>query len=170
MGVISNFPVSNLIPANCRVVKSKDYSFSYDIDYMLGFSLRNLGDRYHFADPAQSDPLTRELNLGHSLTLNTSLEIGRQSISPFSVTTGIDVHEELIELNSGQNDYESIPGSIRFFDNFIIGQGDSGTRVSKGYIVSALETITIYGGCKMGGPYSPEILMAPVLCLNRREY
>ncbi len=59
------------------------------------------------------------------------------------------MHESLVQNNS-DTDYKSIPGSIRFVDNFLLGQGDSQVAASKGYIIRLMETFTYFGGSQVG--------------------
>ncbi len=149
IGMIAQFPIHRLIPDSYRIYKNKKMRMWYDLDYMLGFSLRNLGDKYYFVDEAQSDPLYRELNAGHSLTFSFNVLRRKRPFTPLSATVGIDVHESLAQ-NSADADYKSIPGSIRFVDNFLLGQGDSQVAASKGYIIRLMETFSYFGGSQVG--------------------
>ncbi len=146
LGFLSILPIESLIPDKYKTIGNSDCRFSYELDYMIGFSIRNLGNRYYYVIPESTEILDRELNLGHSLTISTFLNLKNNTISIFSTTYGIDAHERLVHRDEGPADYKTIPGSINFIDHLISGKGNSKVQVSKGLILSLFEIVTFYSG------------------------
>jgi hypothetical protein len=150
---------------NVPVIKLFDDEFFYDLDestylepdinFTLGYSLSNLGDKVSYTDPAQSDPLSRTARLGYSFNYVFKLSnnwLDKLKLIDYSFTA--EAQDILISRDDeGNSGYQNIFGGIKVYDNLIDLKGNNDIVVHKGHILRLFETVILLSGRMNGRGY-----------------
>ena len=134
IGFIFQIPIYKLL----REFKiMRNHKFSTILPYFdTGFyySKTNIGGKIVYIDPAQVDPLPRNLTLG--INFSTGLIYKRKyiSLNLISFKWAREVNDILVKRSpDGGSDYLSGLNDIKFFDNLILGNSSDKIFMRRGY-------------------------------------
>ena len=130
----------------------------------LGYAKRNLGDDFvTYIDRAQADPLPRTATLGVSYKAGFSLPVRTGSWEALSFTLAREADDLLVQRFPQPTDSNGIPigdplppqyvdgsGAIQFFNNVILGEGNTHITLRKGWQISFGELFQLRGGSVRG--------------------
>ena len=159
IGALIIVPVSELWLQNTKYNFSDNSFITPLIDFSLGYSLTNLGEKVHYLDPAQADPLSRTARLGYSIGLGTDWNFQETKINLFKYSFTAEAEDGLIEDSrtdyySSEPKYQGMFGDIDVVDNLIGLNPSNQVIVHKGHILNLFETFTLISGRYTGGGYS----------------
>ena len=134
------------------------------LDITFGYARRNLGDELvAYIDPAQADPLPRSAMLGVSYKAGFTLPVRAGSWEALSVTLAREAEDILVQRFPAPTDsngnvtgeppppqYVDGSGTIQFFNNVILGEGNTHITLRKGWQVNFGELFQVRGGSVRG--------------------
>ncbi len=98
------------------------------------YSLTNIGDKVSYIDPAQADPLPRNVSLGINLETGINFKIRDFGVSLFSFNWSREADDLLIKTYSNKpSEYVSGFKDIKFWDNIILGKSNDKIISKKGW-------------------------------------
>ena len=147
IGAILDVPIDELLLKNVNYDLNKTFFLTPKVDFVLGYSLSNVGNEVSYVDPAQADPLPRTARLGYSFNLGINLNMNNKCISAFSYTFVAEASDQLPERDSNSNtSYKGLLGDINVGENLIQLKYSNNTMIHKAHIFNALETVKIAFG------------------------
>jgi hypothetical protein len=165
IGIMLDIPVTNIITqfAATPLTVYKKTQALFDIS--LGSAWSNMGDHFvTYIDAAQADPLPRNAMLGISYKAGLVIPTSTTSWEVISFTLAHQAEDVLVQRfatpadsngfpigNPLRPQYESGMGAIQFFNNVILGEGNTRITLRKGWQINLGELVYISGGSIRGG-------------------
>jgi hypothetical protein len=154
-GAMITAPVSKLLFNNCKFNLDTKSVLKPKVDFTLGYSLTNVGNKVIYFDPAQADAIPRTARLGY--TFNFALELSNNWVRKLNVVDysfTAEAEDLLIKHDtSGNTQYQNLLGDINIGKNLIELHGDQNVVVHRGHILRLFETIVIVSGRFNGSGY-----------------
>jgi hypothetical protein len=122
------------------------------LNFSAGYSMRNVGGKIYYIDPAQSDPLPRLANLGYGISAGMISVINNYSINLLKLEFTSEAEDILIE-QSIEKDYQSGLGDINIGRNIIGIKGDDKVLNRSGFRFDLFDTFSYRSG-KFSGRFS----------------
>ncbi len=117
------------------------------LDFTLGGAKNNIGDEVVYIDPAQADPLPRQVSLAAGLEagiVSTAVPEGWKLVTGSLVSEANDI---LVERHSdGTWDYLGGAGDIKFFNDVVAGKDNPAITQRKGWKLELGELFSLRGG------------------------
>jgi hypothetical protein len=154
-GAMITAPVSKLLFNEYNIRLYEKSFIKPKVDFTLGYSLTNVGNKVIYFDPAQADPIPRTARLGY--TFNFALELSNNWVRKLNVVDysfTAEAADLLIKHDtSGNMQYQNLLGDINIGKNLIELHGDQNVVVHRGHILRLFETIVIVSGRFNGSGY-----------------
>ncbi len=124
------------------------------VDFSVGYSQLNIGDKIYYVDPAQSDPQPRTARLGYGISAGINSKIPNFSGKIIGLTFTVDAEDMLIKYDSNYNvDYQSFIGDIVIGRNILQVKGDNNVISRAGVKIDLVETVGLSFGHFSGKGY-----------------
>jgi len=155
-GLMIVTPLSEMFFPNQKINLEGGSFLKPNVDFVLGYSLLNVGKEVVYADPAQKDPLPRTARLGYSFNFSLDLHSSKSTFDLFDYSFSVEADDRLIKWSDdGSNfKYQNILGDIKIGKNLIELRGDDYTTVHRGHILRFFETVIFTSGRFHGGGYN----------------
>lgn len=163
-GFKTTFPIVDI----SEKLLNQKIEFTHDLypvlDLTIGGSFLNYGKEIKYVDENQGDPLPRSSRLGYSFKFGLDYQFEKSRINLAEATITREVYDYLIQYNSTQDStpsklsYQNIPGDIKFFDNFVLGNSNSDIFFVQAYEIGFAETFYLKGGNFIGEGYPQHVL------------
>ncbi len=150
---------SKIIGSDVRIAQSIEPV----LDVTVGYVRSNLGDeKVIYIDPAQADPLPRTATLGMTTRIGFVAHASRYQWEIASFMLSREASDLLVARTPGADDslgneivppswyYTKGAGSIRFFDNLVLGEWGGRVDLRKGWQVSVGEIFSYREGSVVG--------------------
>ncbi len=136
--------------------------FNNSFDLSLGYSLCNESNDILFYRYYHNLRTPKVARLGYSIMASSNLEYKKMSINLLDIQYSVNAEDILYNYYYGrgfESYYESqeLLGDIKFYENLLLGKGDTDVIIRKGFRLKAAETITLMTG----------VIMATVLLINQ---
>jgi hypothetical protein len=164
LGLIMDAPVTEIIKEKTGAPLFTFSKTEPIVDIALSSAWNNMGDHFvNYLDPGQGDPLPRYAMIGMSCKAGLVLPIGSAKWEVISLTLARQVEDVLVErfaevVDSNGNVVAYAPrprcnsglGSIQFFNNLLLGEGNSHVTLRKGWQLNLGEFVSLRGGSVHG--------------------
>jgi len=155
-GLLINLPLNNFFkkPLKFNINKS---SILTTINYNIGYSIQNVGDEVHFADPNQKDPIPRTAKLAHNINIGFLLNSDKIDLELFNFSYSLDAVDNIVQKKWAADfsrvdiSYGGMFGSIKPIKNLFLGKSDSEIIVRKGLELGFGEILSLSWGGFNGG-------------------
>jgi hypothetical protein len=168
LGIIASIPVAGIVNkvSDTPITILGKYQPLLDISFASAWS--NLGDhKVPYIDAAQADPLPRNAMLGLSYKAGFTVPLPTTSWEVFSFTLAREAEDILVERFPAVVDsnyvvidpgappqYKSGTGAIQFFNNVVLGEGNTRVTLRKGWQLNLGEILSLRGGSVNGSSES----------------
>ncbi len=116
-----------------------------------GYSVSNLGKKFYFVDPAQSNPLPRTERLGYSLNLGFSSKIYGAELPVFEYSFTAETEDLLVSGDTlGNFSYQGLLANIQIGNNLLLLNGGPDIMLHKGHVFNFLNTLILVTGSVTG--------------------
>lgn len=150
-------PISKLLFNNAKYEFCKTAYIKPVMNFTLGYSITNVGDKIIYYDKAQADPLSRTGRLGYTFDFGYDVHINNTEINLFTYSFTAEVEDILIKkrnFNSSKpSEYQSFLGDIDIWDNLVLLNSNNKVVVHKGHTLNLFETLTLTSGSFSGRGY-----------------
>lgn len=149
-------PLSNMISPDQKIILDESSFVKPNIDFVLGYSLLNIGKEVVYTDPEQKDPLQRAARLGYSFNFSLDMQSNKSTFNFFSYSFSVEADDHYLIKRSnygGSFEYQNILGDIKFGRNLIELRGDDYATVHRGHILRFFESVIFTSGRMHGGGY-----------------
>ncbi|MGA8266063.1 MAG: hypothetical protein WB779_16580 [Ignavibacteriaceae bacterium] len=154
LGALLDIPVSTLFLDNVSFKLDEASSITPNLNFIIGYSITNLGKEVYYVDKSQMDPIPRTAKLGYSLNLGADFHISDKTIAAFEYTFVAEASDLLPELDSNFNtSYKGPLGDINIGRNLIQLKYSSNTIIHKAHIFNIFETVKLAFGNFVGSGY-----------------
>lgn len=154
-GLLLDVPILKLLNKDL-IYKTGTTELKPYINFGLGYSRTNIGDKVIYIDTLQKDPLPLTAHLGYNLSFGTDIKLFDNSFRLVDVNLMIDASDILIKYDpfNGKS-YQSGLGDINIVKNLIRWKATDKSLIRKGRSLTLLETVSLLGG-GINGPGYPE--------------
>lgn len=139
-GFLLQIPVTKLIKKESEIIPG----ILPICNISLGTAVTNVGGRITYIDPAQADPLPRNISLG--TTVELGLVSSRIGLKLITLSWSRETANLLVGGDSLGRYYRGGFGDIDYFENIVLGKRTTTIDLSQGWEIGILETACIRGG------------------------
>ena len=155
-GLMIVAPLSDMLFPNQKIILDGGSFLKPNVDFVLGYSLLNIGKEVVYTDSEQKDPLPRTARLGYSFNFSLDLQSNKSTFNFFSYSFSVEADDHYLIKRStygGSFEYQNILGDIKFGRNLIELRADDYATVHRGHILRFFETVIFTSGRMHGGGY-----------------
>ncbi len=153
-GFLVYVPVLNLINPLSTFNLTNKIPLQPYLDFSVGYSQLNIGDKIYYVDPAQADPQPRTARLGYGISAGINSIIPNFSGKIIGLTFTVDAEDMLIKYDSNFNViYQSFIGDIIIGRNILQVKGDNNVVSRAGVKIDLAETVGLSFGHFSGRGY-----------------
>lgn len=147
IGFLLNIPIMELLEPEFRKSILGDIPVIPLLDFSVGYSQSNIGDKVYYIDPAQSDPLPRIARAGYGISAGIRLQKEIYDIEIFHFDFASEAEDYLIVRDStGSFSYQPAFGDINIWTNVLGIKGDDNVYSHCGIKISFLESAEFMWG------------------------
>ena len=150
-GALVSVPISNYLLEKTKYDICDNLFLTPKLNFVLGYSITNIGNEIYYIDPAQSDPIPRTAKLGYSINLGADFHLDNKTITAFDYTFVAEASDLLPESDSiGNTTYKGLLGDISIGKNLIQLKYTNNTIIHKAHIFNIFETVKFAFGNYVG--------------------
>ena len=149
-GALVTAPVSELLFDNVLFELNNEVQFKPDVNFSLGYSLSNVGDKIAYDDELQPDPISRTARLGYSANFGVDFVFKQNAIKAFDYLFTAEAQDLLVKETLLDTEYQGMFGQISLGKHLIGLNGDENVIVHKGHIINLFETLSLAYGSFVG--------------------
>lgn len=148
IGILINVPIWKLIENDSGNKIFKRLPVIPNLDFTIGYTQSNIGDKVYYLDRAQADALPREARLGYSISGGIRMPKEVYDIELFNFDFSAEAEDYLFVRDSTGNyePYQKFLGDINIFRNIFGIKGDDNVYSHTGLKVGFLETAEFMWG------------------------
>ncbi len=153
-GILLSIPVVKLIDDNLSFQIDDESKLKPVLNYSIGYSRLNIGDKVYYVDPAQADPLPLTARLGHTIGIGINFASDDINVKVINYDLIFEAEDLLVIRDSlGNSTYQGMLGDIDIWKNLIQLKSDENVIVHKGHSINFAETVTVLKGSFIGRGY-----------------
>jgi hypothetical protein len=146
-GMLLNIPLLDLAFKEFKKKMTNSLNMIPSLDFSLGYSQSNIGDKVFYIDRAQADPLPRIARAGYGVSAGVRLSKKIYDIELFHIDFASEAEDYLIVRDfTGATSYQSGFGDIRLGRNILGIKGDEDVYAHAGLKLSLLESVEFMWG------------------------
>jgi hypothetical protein len=146
-GVLIVVPLMETVGHTIRDSILNSISLIPSLDFSIGYSQSNIGDKVYYIDYAQADPLPRIARAGYGVSAGVRLSKEIFNIELFHIDFASEAEDYLIVRDStGASSYQSGFGDIKLGRNILGIKGDEDVYAHSGLKISLLESVEFMWG------------------------